>query len=153
MAQAVINIRGAKPVEDPEYRYKMPAIQGKMEGKGNGKKTVLPNVTALATSLHRDPGEVTKFFGAELGAVSTWDEETERAVVNGWHTTPDLQNNLFKYIEKFVLCPGCRLPETGEPTRGGRGPSADHGSDSVCAGDPPTPCSSILSPPGERERE
>ena len=69
-------------------------------------------MTSLATHLHREPGEVTKFFGTELGAQTTWTEETERAIVNGAHTTQDLQNNLFKYIDKFVLCPGCRLPET-----------------------------------------
>ena len=63
-------------------------------------------------SLHREPGEVTKFFGCELGAQTTWTAETERAIVNGAHTTQDLQTNLFKYIEAFVLCPQCRLPET-----------------------------------------
>jgi translation initiation factor 5 len=83
-----------------------------VEGRGNGIKTAIPNMLQLANSLHRDPGEVTKFFGTELGAQTTWTAETERAIVNGAHTTQDLQNNLFKYVEKFVLCPGCRLPET-----------------------------------------
>ena len=69
-------------------------------------------MTQVAMSLHRDPGEVTKFFGTELGAQTTWSPDTERAIVNGAHTTADLQTNLFKYIEAFVLCPECRLPET-----------------------------------------
>jgi translation initiation factor 5 len=73
---------------------------------------VIPNIVQLSASLHRDPAEVTKFFGTELGAQTTWSADTERAVVNGAHTTPDLQTNLFKYIERFVLCPHCRLPET-----------------------------------------
>ena len=83
-----------------------------VEGRGNGIKTVIPNMLLLANSLHRDPAEVTKFFGTELGSQTTWTAETESAVVNGAHTTQDLQSNLFKYVEKFVLCPGCRLPET-----------------------------------------
>ena len=83
-----------------------------VEGRGNGIKTAIPNMMQLAASLHREPGEVTKFFGTELGAQTTWTVETERAIVNGAHTTQDLQTNLFKYVEKFVLCPGCRLPET-----------------------------------------
>lgn len=107
-----INIQGTTPVDDPEYRYKMPPIIGKVEGRGNGIKTALPNMTTLAFSLHRDPAEVTKFFGTELGAQTTWNPETERAIVNGAHTTKDLQTNVFKYVEKFVLCPACRLPET-----------------------------------------
>jgi translation initiation factor 5 len=114
---SVINIRGTTAVDDPEYRYKMPAIMGKVrkgcqracratehttgarvlplstqvEGRGNGIKTAIPNMTQLAASLHREPGEVTKFFGTELGAQTTWTAETERAIVNGAHTTPDLQ--------------------------------------------------------------
>jgi translation initiation factor 2 beta subunit (eIF-2beta)/eIF-5 len=85
-----------------------------VEGRGNGIKTVIPNVAEVASALHRDPAEVTKFFGCELGSQTTYNTDTDRAVVNGSHTTPDLQNLLFKYIEKFVLCPSCRLPETSK---------------------------------------
>eukprot|EP00616_Rhizochromulina_sp_CCMP1243_P013790 CAMPEP_0118974144 /NCGR_PEP_ID=MMETSP1173-20130426/11098_1 /TAXON_ID=1034831 /ORGANISM="Rhizochromulina marina cf, Strain CCMP1243" /LENGTH=198 /DNA_ID=CAMNT_0006923853 /DNA_START=128 /DNA_END=721 /DNA_ORIENTATION=+ len=116
---SIINIQGTTPVEDPEYRYKMPSIIGKVEGRGNGIKTAIPNMTQVALALHRDPGEVTKFFGCELGAQTTWVQDTERSIVNGAHTTSDLQNNLFKYIEKFVLCPNCRLPETDYKVRSG----------------------------------
>lgn len=116
---SVINIQGTTPVEDPEYRYKMPCIQGKVEGRGNGIKTAIPNMTQVALSLHRDPGEVTKFFGCELGAQTTWSPDTERAIVNGAHTTSDLQSKIFIYIEEFVLCPNCRLPETNYSVKNG----------------------------------
>jgi len=108
----MMNIAGTTPVEDPEYRYKMPRLVGKVEGRGNGIKTAIPNMTSVAQALHRAPGEVTKFFGCELGAQTTWTEETERAIVNGAHTTQVLQDKLSVYIEKFVLCPSCKLPET-----------------------------------------
>lgn len=108
----MMNIAGTTPVEDPEYRYKMPRIIGKVEGRGNGIKTAIPNMTQVAMALHRSPGEVTKFFGCDLGAQTTWTEDTERAIVNGAHTTPTLQDKLSVYIEKFVLCPSCKLPET-----------------------------------------
>ena len=107
-----INISGTTAVDDPEYRYKMPQIYGKIEGKGNGIKTVLPNIVDLAFSLHRDPGETTKFFGTELGSQTTWDKTTERAVVNGAHNNSVLQALVHKYVELFVLCPECKLPET-----------------------------------------
>ena len=71
----------------------------------------------VATALHRNTGEFTKFFGTELGAQTTWNEETDRAIVNGAHTTQDLQSLVFKYTELFVLCPNCRLPESGALTR------------------------------------
>ena len=60
---SLINISGNVEVVDPNYRYRMPRIVGKVEGRGNGIKTVLFNITELAQSLNRDPQEVTKFFG------------------------------------------------------------------------------------------
>ena len=62
--------------------------------------------------MHRSPGEVNKFFGTELGAQSRYSAETDRAIVNGAHTDAVLQELIHKYIEKFVLCPNCGLPET-----------------------------------------
>mmetsp|Transcript_19399 Transcript_19399/g.33633 ORF Transcript_19399/g.33633 Transcript_19399/m.33633 type:complete len:231 (-) Transcript_19399:173-865(-) len=109
---ATINIRGLEAIDDPAYRYKMPKIIGKVEGRGNGIKTRIVNITELATSLHRDPGEVCKFFGCELGAQTKWVEEEEKALVNGAHSDNDLQQMVFRYCQAFVLCPNCRLPET-----------------------------------------
>mmetsp|Transcript_26934 Transcript_26934/g.48983 ORF Transcript_26934/g.48983 Transcript_26934/m.48983 type:complete len:416 (-) Transcript_26934:185-1432(-) len=109
---SIMNISGLRPVDDPEYRYKMPSVFGKIEGKGNGIKTVIPNISDLAFSLHRSPGEVNKFFGCELGAQTTYNADTDRAVVNGAHTDQILQSMIHRYIEAFVLCPNCRLPET-----------------------------------------
>eukprot|EP00635_Sarcinochrysidales_sp_CCMP3193_P005347 CAMPEP_0118905972 /NCGR_PEP_ID=MMETSP1166-20130328/9714_1 /TAXON_ID=1104430 /ORGANISM="Chrysoreinhardia sp, Strain CCMP3193" /LENGTH=448 /DNA_ID=CAMNT_0006845243 /DNA_START=195 /DNA_END=1541 /DNA_ORIENTATION=- len=114
---ALLNIAGTTPIEDPEYRYKMPRLVGKVEGRGNGIKTAIPNMTSIAAALHRPPGEVTKFFGCELGAQTTWTEDTERAIVNGAHATQVLQEKLSIYVEKFVLCPSCKLPETSYKIR------------------------------------
>lgn len=108
---ATINIAGLTPVNDPAYRYKMPRITGKVEGRGNGIKTVLTNITDVALSLKRDAPEITKFFGCELGAQTSYGTD-DRAIVNGAHRDFDLQGHLAKYIENFVLCKNCRLPET-----------------------------------------
>jgi len=110
--QVIVNLAGTKPIDDPEYRYKMPLVIGKIEGRGNGIKTVIANISDVALSLHRSPGEVNKFFGCELGAQTTYAADTDRAVVNGAHTDVALQNLMKRYIDKFVLCPGCGLPET-----------------------------------------
>lgn len=111
-AGTIVNISGTTPIDDPEYRYKMPVVFGKIEGRGNGIKTVIPNISEVSNSLHRHPGEVNKFFGCELGAQTTYSADTDRAVVNGAHTDATLQQLIHRYIEIFVLCPNCGLPET-----------------------------------------
>ncbi|KAG8844425.1 hypothetical protein FRB96_003060 [Tulasnella sp. 330] len=111
MASAgVVNIR--RDVEDKFYRYKMPVLQTKIEGKGNGIKTVLPNVTDVARSLSRPPSYPTKYFGGELGANSTIDEKNDRFIVNGAHDANRLRDLLDGFIDKFVLCGECKNPET-----------------------------------------
>lgn len=107
-----MNLAGTTKIDDPEYRYKMPAVFGKIEGSGNGIKTVIPNISDVGISLHRSPAEVNKFFGTELGAQTKYSVETDRAVVNGAHTDATLQGLVHRYVDKFVLCPNCNYPET-----------------------------------------
>lgn len=105
-----INIR--RDVQDAFYRYKMPRLQSKIEGKGNGIKTVVPNMVDIAKALGRPPAYITKFFGAELGALSTCDERAAKYIVNGAHDAEKLQGVLDGFISKFVLCQKCDNPET-----------------------------------------
>ena len=116
---SIINISGTTPVDDPNYRYKMPMVVGKIEGKGNGIKTVIVNISDLGLALHREPGEVNKFFGCEIGAQTTYNEKDDKAIVNGAHTDQVLQRSIHKYIEAFVLCPNCKLPETDYKIKNG----------------------------------
>lgn len=98
--------------DDPFYRYKMPALVAKKEGRGNGKKTILANVTDLSLSLSRPPTYITKYFGCVLGAGTSWQIEADRYQVNGYYEAPDLQQKLFDFIREFVLCDSCSNPET-----------------------------------------
>lgn len=104
-----VNIGGDQ--KDKSYRYKMPILISKIEGRGNGIKTVIPNMPDIAKSLHTDPAYPTKFFGMELGALSNYTKKDERAVVNGAHNASDLAKLLTQFIEIFILCPKCALPE------------------------------------------
>eukprot|EP01061_Rhynchopus_euleeides_P001849 TRINITY_DN11364_c0_g1_i2.p2 TRINITY_DN11364_c0_g1~~TRINITY_DN11364_c0_g1_i2.p2 ORF type:complete len:327 (+),score=171.87 TRINITY_DN11364_c0_g1_i2:110-1090(+) len=97
--------------DDRFYRYKMPAVVTKVEGKGNGIKTVLPNIGDIATRcLNRNPEYPVKYFGTDLGATTKWKDD--KWIIMGEHDQPKLQKSLFGYIKKFVLCRKCRNPET-----------------------------------------
>lgn len=107
---SVVNIGGDE--NDVFYRYKMPKLASKIEGKGNGIKTVIPNMVDIAKSLGRPPTYPTKFFGFELGAQTQIDEKHSKYIVNGAHDAQKLFQLLSLFIEKFVLCPSCKNPET-----------------------------------------
>lgn len=101
-----------RSVSDQFYRYKMPRLIAKVEGKGNGIKTVVVNMVDVAKALNRPPTYPTKFFGCELGAQTQFDAKNDRFIVNGSHEAGKLQDMLDGFIRKFVLCPECDNPET-----------------------------------------
>ncbi|KAG4090127.1 hypothetical protein H8356DRAFT_955308 [Neocallimastix lanati (nom. inval.)] len=105
-----INIR--RDVKDSFYRYKMPKMSVKIEGKGNGIKTVIPNMSDIAKALSRPPTYPTKYFGFELGAQVKCEEKNDRYIINGQHESKKLQDLLDGFIDKFVLCAHCKNPET-----------------------------------------
>ncbi|THH32599.1 hypothetical protein EUX98_g1571 [Antrodiella citrinella] len=107
---AVVNVR--RDVDDKFYRYRMPLLMTKIEGKGNGIKTVVPNMSDVARALSRPPTYPTKFFGCELGAQTSFDEKNDRYIVNGAHEANKLRELLDGFIDKFVLCKSCKNPET-----------------------------------------
>ncbi|KAL4975858.1 domain found in IF2B/IF5-domain-containing protein [Aspergillus desertorum] len=110
MAPNNINIR--RDVSDPFYRYKMEPLQSKIEGKGNGIKTVIVNLNSVAGSLSRPPAYVIKYFGFELGAQANAKPTDDRWIINGAHDSRKLQDYLDGFISKFVLCKKCKNPET-----------------------------------------
>ncbi|KAI5460005.1 domain found in IF2B/IF5-domain-containing protein [Mariannaea sp. PMI_226] len=107
---SLINVR--RDVSDAFYRYKMERLQTKIEGKGNGIKTVVVNLSSVAASLARPGSYVIKYFGFELGAQTNIDPKDDRWIINGAHDAPKLQDHLDGFINKFVLCKKCKNPET-----------------------------------------
>ncbi|KAJ8545906.1 hypothetical protein K7X08_018489 [Anisodus acutangulus] len=103
---------GAANSDDAFYRYKMPRMITKIEGRGNGIKTNVVNMVDIAKALARPASYTTKHFGCELGAQSKFDEKTGASLVNGAHDTAKLAGLLEIFIKKYVQCYGCGNPET-----------------------------------------
>jgi translation initiation factor 5 len=103
---------GAANRDDAFYRYKMPKMITKIEGRGNGIKTNVVNMVEIAKALARPASYTTKYFGCELGAQSKFDEKTGTSLVNGSHETAKLAALLENFIKKYVQCYHCGNPET-----------------------------------------
>merc|ERR1719343_379642 len=101
-------------VADPAYRYKMPRLISKKESSGNGRKTCIVNMGDVSGALKRSPAYIIKFFGYELGAITSYtnkEGEGERTIIKGHVDTEIFQDLLDKFIDKYVLCKECHYPE------------------------------------------
>lgn len=101
-----------KKKDDAYYRYKMPAIICKVEGNGNGIKTVFPNIHDVCSAINRPESIMMKFFQFELGTQKTVSEKDDKFIVTGSRTQELMQEKVYSFITKFVLCQHCRNPET-----------------------------------------
>jgi len=106
-----INI-GANNQDDAFYRYKMPKLVSRIEGRGNGVKTNIVNMVDIAKALARPPTYCLKYFGCELGAQTKFSEDSGNSLVNGSHNSGFLSETLEGFIKKFVQCYACGNPET-----------------------------------------
>tara|TARA_B100001093_G_scaffold518949_1_gene605719 strand:+ start:956 stop:1513 length:558 start_codon:yes stop_codon:yes gene_type:complete len=104
-----VNICGLKDIVDPNYRYKRDVEVLKYEGKGNGKKTRFINIDEISKQLHRTSDELTRFLGIDLSTSTKYTDNV--AIINGHIRQHDMEKSLRKYIEIFVLCKQCGLPE------------------------------------------
>ena len=100
---------GLSNAADAFYRYKMPKLITKIEGKGNGIKTKLVNITEIAKAIGRSPEHLVKFITYEL---ATSSKKTDEYILNGSHSEASIKEKLYKFIEKYIQCFNCKNPET-----------------------------------------
>eukprot|EP01068_Selenidium_serpulae_P005505 Selendium_serpulae@DN4054_c0_g1_i1.p1 len=109
MSKAYLNIPST--IDDPNYRYKMQRLIAKVEGRGNGIKTNVVNCGEIAQALKRPPTYLAKFLGIELGANNKYETKEKNAIINGAFEQATMQKKVDLFIEMYVLCPKCKLPE------------------------------------------
>ena len=107
----MINVNGDH--NDFNYRYKMPIFKFKIEGKGNGVKTLIVNLKDIGESIYRNPSYILKWFSKKLGTFTQINEKENRFILNGIHNDREKMTQLlYEFINKFVMCKNCNNPET-----------------------------------------
>jgi translation initiation factor 5 len=91
--------------EDISYRYKMPKVSVKFAGNGNGKFTIINNMNEIASAINSPCEIVFKFISYSCG--SAFNEKDQS--ITGHHS--NIQDIIFEYIDNFVICPTCSIPE------------------------------------------
>jgi translation initiation factor 5 len=95
---------------DPFFRYKMPRVVLKHEGKGNGVKTVIKNLKEITKSLNRDANDLLQYIASELSVCSV--QKRDDYIVNGTFTVDTIQDIITRFVGSHVLCDTCENPET-----------------------------------------
>ena len=102
---ATLNINGNS--NDPYYRYQMPRLVATKTGRGNGCHTIIENINDVTESFNHPGSVVFKFMGYSLGA----NTNENKWSINGHYSEEQLIEVLYQYINAFVLCPKCTIPE------------------------------------------
>ena len=75
-----------------------------------GMRTIVHNFKDIADALNRDPQHLLKFMTREMATAATVHES--RAIFQGKFSQETLGRLIQRYMESFVICPVCRLPDT-----------------------------------------
>lgn len=97
---------------DEFYRYQMPTPKVVNQGSGNGVETYINNLDDIAQSLKRPSIYIIKYIGNTLGTNMRKDKHTNKYIINGRYASTQIIECIQKFIDVYVLCTTCGLPET-----------------------------------------
>ena len=75
-----------------------------------GMRTVIYNFKEIADALNRDPQHLVKYLTREMATAATMQES--RVIFQGKFSSETLGRLIQRYMENFVVCPVCKLPDT-----------------------------------------
>ncbi len=102
-----------KQVSGNSGRFEIPKIEGRFEGK----KTILTNFSQIVSHLRRNPEHFQKFLLKELAAAG--HQDGDRLILNMKVPSTKINPKIEQYVNEFVLCNECKKPDT-ELTKEGR---------------------------------
>jgi translation initiation factor 2 subunit 2 len=75
-----------------------------------GMRTVIYNFKEIADALNREPQHLLKYLTREMATAATMQES--RVIFQGKFSSETLGRLIQRYMENFVVCPVCKLPDT-----------------------------------------
>jgi translation initiation factor 2 subunit 2 len=98
--------------ETPEITAESDRLSvSKPEVRQEGNVTVFENFQAVCDELGRDPDHVMQFLQNEVGTSGHIDE-SGRARLTGEFSRGRVEEAIDGYVDVFVRCPECGLPDT-----------------------------------------
>lgn len=94
----MININNSN---DPDYRYKMNELKIKIIKRD----TVLENIDIVSQQINTPVNILIKYIGCRLGC------SVKNNKLNGVKPSEDINKALFCFIDAFIVCKSCGIPE------------------------------------------
>jgi len=106
----LINIQN---VVDNHARYKMPKLQSRIKDKGKFAETFVSNLPDIAKSLKISLASIIKFIELNLGSQFLLADKNDLSsyYIKGRFSYEQLYEPLRLFIDQYVLCHKCGLPE------------------------------------------
>ena len=95
-----------KQVKGTRERFEIPKIEGRIEGK----KTILTNFIQISSHLRRPVEHFLKFLLKELATPGQL--EGDRLILNNKIPSAKINQKIEEYTNEFVLCKECKKPDT-----------------------------------------
>lgn len=93
-------------VVSKEKRLEIPRIHHSVAGM----RTIFHNFKQVAEALNRDPEHLLKYLSGEMATAGTYQDP--RVVFNGKFSRRTLETLIKRYMDQYVTCPVCGLPDT-----------------------------------------
>jgi translation initiation factor 2 subunit 2 len=75
-----------------------------------GMRTVFYNFREITEMLNRNPAHLMKFLTREMATAATLKET--HVIFQGKFSTETLERLIGRYVERYVICPVCKRPDT-----------------------------------------
>lgn len=81
-----------------EFTRRIPVLRSNTEGRGNKVKTVITNLNEIAVHTDKQPSEILKYLGFELGTKVS--SSGDRYSINGLHSNETLTKLLNRFVSE-----------------------------------------------------
>jgi translation initiation factor 2 subunit 2 len=95
-----------KPLKNSGERFETPKVQGHSEGT----KTIITNLSQIASYIRRDQEHLLKFLLKELA--TSGKIKGNQVVLQRRIPSLKINEKIEQYINEFVLCRECKKPDT-----------------------------------------
>ena len=99
-------LRQLPRVKASDSRFTLPSLKVFTEGK----TTIFDNFDAICNYINREKEHVMKFLLNELGTAGKI--AGDRVIFQGRFSTEEVEHQIQRYIDEYVLCWECKKPDT-----------------------------------------